>query len=464
MSRKSKKLVCPECKSSMIWKDGIRYTNIGKIQRFICRSCGFRFSESSLQKHVKFNIASKSREFLDSCSDLTEGSVSETDLAVEKILNDSFFSVREDVSPHAPSSVTKLGKRLNKLCSYSSKRQESDEPKRQACAALARGAKNLAGVSREEKRAAGATKSTSERRLTQQEIKGKLVEFAWFMQKEGYKPTTIKARMDCMKNLINRGLGPDLFDPEVVKGFIAKQNWGDGYKANVILSYTTFLAMHGIYWNPPRYDRPDRVPYIPLESELDQLIMSTGKRMSIFLQALKETAADPSELQAIEWTDVNPQNRTITINHPVKGHKPRMIAVSRELIERINTLPKVNKRVFQSNIRSLLRNFYEQRKVAAKKFNNPRLLKITFTTFRHWKATMEYHKTKDILWVMKLLGHNSLRTTLIYIDLEKALFRETNDEFTVRVAENLEEACKLLEVGFEYVTEMDGKRIFRKRK
>ncbi|MEM3703973.1 MAG: site-specific integrase, partial [Candidatus Bathyarchaeia archaeon] len=90
--------------------------------------------------------------------------------------------------------------------------------------------------------------------------------------------------------------------------------------------------------------------------------------------------------------------------------------------------------------------------------------KITFTTFRHWKATMEYHKTKDILWVMKLLGHNSLRTTLIYIDLEKALFRETNDEFTVRVAENLEEACKLLEVGFEYVTEIDGKRIFRKRK
>jgi len=32
----------------------------------------------------------------------------------------------------------------------------------------------------------------------------------------------------------------------------------------------------------------------------------------------------------------------------------------------------------------------------------------------------------------------------------------------VRTAKNLEEACKLVEVGFNYVTEMDGAKIFRK--
>jgi hypothetical protein len=36
--------------------------------------------------------------------------------------------------------------------------------------------------------------------------------------------------------------------------------------------------------------------------------------------------------------------------------------------------------------------------------------------------------------------------------------------FTVRAVNTLEEACKLLEVGFEYVTKVDGKKIFRKRK
>jgi len=37
-------------------------------------------------------------------------------------------------------------------------------------------------------------------------------------------------------------------------------------------------------------------------------------------------------------------------------------------------------------------------------------------------------------------------------------------EFHVKVAETLEEAFKLMEVGFEYVTDMDGKKLFRKRK
>jgi hypothetical protein len=33
-----------------------------------------------------------------------------------------------------------------------------------------------------------------------------------------------------------------------------------------------------------------------------------------------------------------------------------------------------------------------------------------------------------------------------------------------KVASNLEEAVELVEAGFEYVTEVEGKKIFRKRK
>jgi len=35
---------CPNCHSKRNWKDGIRETNLGSIQRFTCRECGFRFS------------------------------------------------------------------------------------------------------------------------------------------------------------------------------------------------------------------------------------------------------------------------------------------------------------------------------------------------------------------------------------------------------------------------------------
>lgn len=186
--------------------------------------------------------------------------------------------------------------------------------------------------------------------------------------------------------------------------------------------------------------------------------------MGIFLQGLKETGADPGELAAIGYANINKDARTITINKPVKGHRPRIITVSMELVKRLELLtPNSNEKIF--DLFQLYRAFYYKRKNTAYKMANPRLLKITFITFRHWKGTMEYHKTKDILHVQRLLGHKNIQNTLIYIDLENKLFNSTNDNFTVRVAHNVGEACQLIEAGFEYVTGeySDGGKVFRKR-
>jgi len=61
------------------------------------------------------------------------------------------------------------------------------------------------------------------------------------------------------------------------------------------------------------------------------------------------------------------------------------------------------------------------------------------------------------------IGHKSVLNTQIYVNLEQAIF-EVNEDYDVKTAETLEEAYKLLEVGFEYVTDMDDKKLFRKRK
>ena len=55
------------------------------------------------------------------------------------------------------------------------------------------------------------------------------------------------------------------------------------------------------------------------------------------------------------------------------------------------------------------------------------------------------------------------KNTQIYVNLEHVIF-EANDEYDVKVASTIEEACKLVEVGFLSVTEMDGKKLFRNRK
>ena len=73
---------------------------------------------------------------------------------------------------------------------------------------------------------------------------------------------------------------------------------------------------------------------------------------------------------------------------------------------------------------------------------------------------MEYHKTKDILYVMKILGHRSISNTLVYTQL--VAFND--DEYISKVATGTDEACKLVEAGFEHVCEVNDTHIFRKRK
>jgi hypothetical protein len=59
------------------------------------------------------------------------------------------------------------------------------------------------------------------------------------------------------------------------------------------------------------------------------------------------------------------------------------------------------------------------------------------------------------------LGHKKIETTLIYTQLVS--FGE-EDEYCSATANNVTEAAKLVEQGFDYVTDVDGVKLFRKRK
>jgi integrase len=107
--------------------------------------------------------------------------------------------------------------------------------------------------------------------------------------------------------------------------------------------------------------------------------------------------------------------------------------------------------------------FQRQRRRLANKLQNPRLMQIHFHTIRHWKGTMLYHQTKDMYYVMQRLGHKNIKNTLLYVQLEEALFQGEN-EYISKVAKSEKEICNLIEAGFEYVTEFQGAKIFKKRK
>ena len=47
---------CPSCGSAKTWRDGLCYFKDKATQRWICRKCGFRFSEKPLQKKLELSL------------------------------------------------------------------------------------------------------------------------------------------------------------------------------------------------------------------------------------------------------------------------------------------------------------------------------------------------------------------------------------------------------------------------
>jgi len=373
-------LACPECGSTRLYRDGLRYLADGsQVQRWLCRNCGYRFSESSL--------------------------------------NNCQTNMQSDAHQKAVKLLVEAEKAL-------------------------------------EKREAGATETS------QADVKGKILNFLLYLKRQGYSEETLKFYNRVLRIFSEK---TNLMDCEAVKDCLAKMAANETTKCNYSYVLQAFYKFNKIIWESPKYKPQKSIPFIPTEQELDLLIANTSKMLSALLQLLKETGMRVGEALKLKWTDVDFENKTVRVK-PEKGSLPRILPLSDTALAMVKRLkPRADGMLFGSR-KNVATAFFKQRKRLAFKLNNPRLLQISFHTFRHWKATMEYHKTKDILHVQKILGHRNIQNTLIYITVEQALWQSQKDEFHVKTAKTVEEACKLVEVGFEYVCEVEGVKIFRKRK
>ncbi len=178
-------LKCPRCTSHKIWKDGIRNTRNGDVQRCLCRRCGYRFSSFKQnrvpQLKVKEDVVFQSFKKVHSGPDFAQISVIHCDSTAEEALNDSFFPIREDVSSHRDHAKSTVGKNINDFASAIVN----------AKCTLGKEVKNLVKVEPLGEGLARATKDT----------KGRTVEFLWWMKKQGYAESTIISRASRLRRL-----------------------------------------------------------------------------------------------------------------------------------------------------------------------------------------------------------------------------------------------------------------------
>ncbi len=62
-----------------------------------------------------------------------------------------------------------------------------------------------------------------------------------------------------------------------------------------------------------------KLPFIPTDEEINQLIAGCGKKTATFLQVLKDTGAQTAEAAQIQWTEIEEKTCAIRINHRSKA-------------------------------------------------------------------------------------------------------------------------------------------------
>jgi integrase len=289
------------------------------------------------------------------------------------------------------------------------------------------------------------------------------VSFSEWARKQGYREQTIDHNIACLKSIARR-VGLD--NLENVKTYIANSNLSEARKQKIAYDFLRFCKFKGLNWVPPKYKPTEVAPFIPTEEEITQLISGMSHRMAAFLQLLKETGVRAGEGWAIKWSDIDTERRTVTVVAEKHSYS-RTLKISDRCIAMLNMMTKTGKYVFHKDadepVQSLVyarRAFERRRKRVAAKLQNTRLLAINFRTMRHFRATMLYHRTKDLLLVKSQLGHRSLTSTLRYTHLVNF----ESDDYVCKVAKTVKEATELVEAGFDYVCDVEGCKVFRKRK
>ena len=195
------------------------------------------------------------------------------------------------------------------------------------------------------------------------------------------------------------------------------------------------------------------------------LIANATPRMALFLSMSKDLGTRPIELTWLKVKDINLKNGIVTITSAkhCNGRTLKLKSTTLDMLKQYISKKELNQndRLFPTSSDYIGDSYRRLRNKLAKKLQIPTIAQIRLYDFRHYYATMLYHKTKDLLHVKVALGHKDLRQTLRYTQL---LETTEEDEYTCKTATNIKEAKELIENGFQYITEMDGLKLFKKRK
>jgi len=228
-----------------------------------------------------------------------------------------------------------------------------------------------------------------------------------------------------------------------------------------VFCYSCLCKAHNLEWTPPKYKCEAKTPIIRTTANVEKIITASTKRYATVFTILAETGAEGQELHLTHRNDIDTEQGIIRING-TKGHasgtyklKTRTAEMLREYLAKDQREYPFPQPKVMSQIRRRVRN------KLADNLKQPELKKIPMKNLRNYSGAKLYNSLKDPIAVMRHFRHKKLETTMHYI---RAITIGGEEEYTCKTATNMKEAAQLIENGFEYITKMDGTKLFRKRR
>lgn len=266
----------------------------------------------------------------------------------------------------------------------------------------------------------------------------------------------------------------NLMNPEEIQKYIADMKrvkpphtpLSNASKLRYVNVYEYFLATHNLQWKRPKYKTVEIVPIIPTTESVNKIIASATERNATIFTILAETGLSPEELHRIPRKQIDTDQAIISVTG-VKGHASGQYKLKTKTAEMLRAyLAKHPEDYPFPTSKAISQAWRQHRNRTATKLSEPNLKNIQLRNLRNYSGAQKYLKTRDAIITMRHLRHKKLDTTMHYI---RSIQLDSDPEYITKCVQlgtdtTKKEITELLDAGFQYVTDADGYKYFRKLK
>lgn len=264
--------------------------------------------------------------------------------------------------------------------------------------------------------------------LQNDEVKGKILKFKYWMLQRRYSDNTINTYIDALhiffrffsKTPIHKISNEDLI--RFNNHYILKNNFSASYQGQIINAIKLFYSrVQDKELNTDKIERPKKSRKLPnvLSKEEVKAILNSPLNIKhkAMLSLIYACGLRSGELLALKPEHVD-SKRNILIIKQAKGRKDRIVPISKKLIELLREYYLTCKPahyLFEGQVKGEPYTAKSLQMVLKKAVGNAKIKKpVSLHWLRHSYATHLLENGTDLRYIQEMLGHNSSRTTEIY--------------------------------------------------